>query len=346
MTTLEVVACGPATTIQDEGRRGWSRFGLPTSGAMDVRALRAANMLVGNASDEAAIEMALAGLAVRVRGGPVGLAVAGAPARIDVDGRRIEMDTAFVVEDGQTVRISAIIAGVYAMLAVHGGFDIALALGSRSLDARAAIGGFNGRALRPGDRVPLRGVTQPQEFTRRGNPVSLDREAPIRVVMGPQEAAFTDRGLQTFIDRSFTVSHSISRMAYLLNGPSIERVPGMEMISDGTLRGSVQVPPDGQPLVLMADRQTVGGYPKIATVIGADLGRLAQRRPGEELRFAPVTAVEAREIARQAHALEQAVLATRLAEPWAMEAGAWRVDGIADAVVDAVDADTWDVSGQ
>ncbi|MCB1503812.1 MAG: biotin-dependent carboxyltransferase family protein [Hyphomicrobiaceae bacterium] len=340
MIELEIISCGPATSLQDMGRPGWSRIGLPSAGAMDPRALRLANELVANDPGEAAIEMAFTGLAARVSGGPMHAAVAGARTRLRIAGRAHPENESFVVEAGETLEIAAMSDGVYAMLAVEGGFAIAPSMGSRSLDLRAAIGGWQGRPLRAGDVLPLR--RHPAARQARAAPVPLDLDVPVRVVLGPQEDAFTERGLQTLIGRTFMASPRMSRMAYRLDGPAIERRPGVEMISEGTMPGSIQVPPDGQPLVLMADRQTVGGYPKIATVISTDLGRLAQRRPGQSIVFQMVSALEAREIACQSQLARNAVKPVGFGENGQPHIDAALLSGIGDAVVDAVDFETWE----
>lgn len=348
MTSLRIVACGPLTSIQDAGRPGWSGIGLPTAGAMDQRALRVANALVGNVADEAAIELVYAGLIVRAEGGSVELALAGGEAHVQIGGRLIASNCSFVLADGESVRIGALNRGVYAMLAIAGGIATQRVLGSRSLDARASIGGWNGRALQAGDLLPLRGSSNTELSalvyrSRTAPAVSLSPDAPIRIVFGPQDDAFTERGLQTLIGRPFTVSSAVNRMAYRLEGPKIERRPGVEMISEGTLPGAIQVPPDGSPLVLMADRQTVGGYPKIATVISADLGRLAQRRPGEAVSFQAVSAEVAREIARQEQFREVAVGVAGADEINRPELALWLFDNVADAVVDASNEQSWDM---
>ncbi len=344
MIDLEILACGPSTTIQDVGRPGFSRIGLPSAGAMDQRALRLANALVGNSPEEAAVELAFAGMVARANGGAIQLALTGARADVACAGRVEQSHRTFILHEGELVRIGSMTKGVYAVLAIAGGIAVPPVLGSRSLDARAGIGGLMGRPLRAGDRIPVCASVAPVE-PRWSHAMVLDPLVPIRVVMGPQDHAFTERGLQTLLGRPFTVSHGVNRMAYRLQGPAIERKPGVELISDGTLPGSIQVPPDGCPIVLMADRQTVGGYPKIATVIGADLGKIAQRRPGEEVRFTPVSAREAREIACQVGVED---LNVRRGVPQGLDQPpiAFDLDAIgnvADAVVDASNVATWEI---
>lgn len=348
MITLEIVACGPLTTIQDAGRAGYSRIGLPTAGVMDQRAFRLANALVGNHSGEAVIELAFAGMSARAIGGSVQVALAGAVAKVECGGRVMSSHCSLVLQEGELLHIGPMTSGIYAVLAIAGGIAVPPVLASRSLDARAAIGGFDGRPLRAGDRLPLNMVNAEAYVSRWSDEISLDQRSPIRVVLGPQVQLFTERGLQTLIGRPFTVSHAINRMAYRLQGPVVERKPDIELVSDGTLPGSIQVPPDGYPIVLMADRQTVGGYPKIATVISADLGKLAQRRPGEEVIFVPISAHEAREIARQFAMSDPNVRLGDAPQPKINhdpeEFDLDSIANVADAVVDARDYTTWDVA--
>lgn len=343
MRALEIIACGPHTSIQDSGRFGHADIGLACAGAMDPRALAIANALAGNDSDEAVIELALMGLVARVIGGPVRVALAGGHAAMQVDGKEVETHASVIAAAGATIEVGRITRGVYAVLAVGGGFDIAAVLGSRSFDARARLGGFRGRPIEAGDRLDLRLDRQIDLPRLWAETIAFDGEAPIRVVLGPQADAFSERGLQTLIGMEFTVSTAIDRMAYRLTGPVIERLSGFEMISEGTLSGSIQVPPDGHPLVLMADRQTIGGYPKIATAISADLARLAQRRPGEAVRFVAVSVEEAREIAAQQRAVGISVYEGERAGRGSTQLDHERLANLADAVVDAADQRSWDI---
>ena len=298
MTVLRVLACGPATTIQDGGRRGWARLGIAPAGAMDIRALRSANALVGNSPGAAAVEFAFVGGRLRAEGGAARVAVCGAEALLQLDGAPVAMHTSFVVEDGQTLSVGRTERGVYVMLAVEGGFALAPALGSMSCDRRAGLAGLAGRPLAGGDLLPL---AQCAPSVRQDYAIAAVDMAPnqaIRVVIGPQHDYFGRHGVERLLSAAFEVSHHIDRMAYKLEGAGITRVRHDDMISDATLPGSVQIPPDGAPLVLMADRQTIGGYPKIATVVSCDLGVLAQRWPGAPVRFEAVTAAAAQDLAR------------------------------------------------
>ncbi len=311
MTVLEVKSCGPRTGLQDAGRIGYQRFGVGTSGAMDRLALAAANVLVGNGPGAGGIEFMLLGGSFVVDGGQARIAVAGAPCAVSVDGQPVPHSTSAVVRNGQTVTVGPMQAGVFAYLAVAGGFDAPLQLGSLSLQQRAALGGYGGRAFQAGDRIPLRGAGEAPLLSLP--PVPLEDTAPIRVVLGPQDDYFSEAGLETFLSAPYQVSQEADRMGYRLTGAKIEHTRGFNIVSDGIVSGSIQVPGSGEPIVMMADRQTTGGYPKIATVISADLRVLAHRRPGDVIRFEAIAVDEAQRIARD-RAAELRALAT-LARP-------------------------------
>lgn len=291
---------GLASTLQDFGRFGYQRFGISASGAMDLDAMRIANALAGNPPDKVVIEMAMTGLSATVVGGPCRLALAGATMPVSVNGRAVASWRAYALEDGDRIDIGAATDGVYACLAVAGGLAVAPTLGSLSTHTRSSIGGFEGRALRPGDRLPLAATS-----LAAGPILGLAeadrprRTGPIRVVLGPQDDHFTAAGIETFLSAGFRVSPRADRMGMQLEGPAIEHGAGFNIISDGIANGSIQVPGHGAPLVLLADRQTTGGYPKIATVIGPDLPRVAQSRPGETIRFTAIDRHEAEAEARR-----------------------------------------------
>jgi len=299
MTNLVVTACGPMTSLQDGGRVGYQRLGISNSGAMDRLSLAAANALVGNGAGAGAIEFVLLGGSFSVEGGTARVAVAGAPCAVTVDGQLVPMMTTLILRPGQSLDIGSARAGVYIYLAVAGGFDVAPQLGSLSLHPRAGIGGIEGRPLRPGDRIPLHSAEAPDGPLLGLPPVPVVTDEPIRVVLGPQDDHFTETGVATFLSATYTVSQEADRMGYRLAGPQIEHSRGYNIVSDGIVWGSVQVPGSGEPIVMMADRQTTGGYPKIATVISADLRLVAQRRPGQSIRFQAVAVGEAQHVARE-----------------------------------------------
>jgi biotin-dependent carboxylase-like uncharacterized protein len=299
MTWLVLKACGPMTSIQDAGRFGFQRYGVSASGAMDRLALACANALVGNAPGAAGIEFMLMGGTFEAEGGTARVALAGAPCSVTLDGQPVPAMTSVTLRPGQTLNVGAAQAGVYAYLAIAGGLALTPQLGSLSLQPRAAIGGVDGRACRAGDRLPLILPEAPDGPELALDLLALDTEASVRVVLGPQSDYFTPEGIETFLTSAYAVSREADRMGYRLTGPRVAHARGFNIVSDGIVTGSVQVPGSGEPIVMMADRQTTGGYPKLATVISADLRLVAQRRAGEEIRFAAVGIEEAQAAARE-----------------------------------------------
>jgi biotin-dependent carboxylase-like uncharacterized protein len=293
---LRVLACGPAASLQDHGRFGLQRHGVSPAGAMDREALAVANLLAGNAPGTAAIETALAGLSVMVEGGPCLVAAAGAGAELAVAGRKLPAFTAGLAEPGETVTLGPARAGVYVYLAVGGGFRREPELGSLSVHRRSGIGGAPvaaGELMAVGASLgaPMRLSAPP--------PVSA---GPIRVILGPQDDHAGADALAVLTGAAFTISQQADRMGVRLDGPAIIPAAGYNIVSDGIATGAIQLPGDGRPIVLLRDRQTTGGYPKIATVISADIGRFAQSPPGSTVRFAIVTREEAIAAARAAEA--------------------------------------------
>ena len=339
MTQLHVLSCGPMTSPQDAGRIGFARQGLSRSGAMDRDALAMANALVGNRPDEAALELMLIGGTFRVEGGECAVALAGAAMPAGIDGRPLPPLTTAILTPGETLTIGIATAGVFAYLAVGGGLAVEPMLGSVSLQARAGIGGIGGRSVRAGDAVALRAPRQGILPGTRLDDVAHAAGEPIRVVLGPQDDHFPAEAISAFLSNRYEVSNEADRMGYRLVGPAIAHLAGFNIVSDGIVAGSIQVPGSGVPIVLMADHQTTGGYPKIATVISADLGRLAQRRPGTEMRFAAVTVAEAHRLLRE-RAAWVADLPARLrpAARGAPDADVLMSANLAGAAVDALAA--------
>jgi biotin-dependent carboxylase-like uncharacterized protein len=297
MTTsaLKVVAPGLMTTLQDLGRRGYQRLGIPVSGALDEISLRAANLIAGNPPTLGALEIAYQGPTLEVEADSVRIAYAGGTASLDIlrgngagEARRLPALQSVRLSKGQIVRIGALSGSPVGYLAVEGGFDVPLALGSQSTYMRGGLGGFAGRALRTGD---LLGLKRPQADEREERMLpSLDLAAPkrIRVVFGPQDDYFTDKGKRTLVESQYTVTPASDRMGMRLDGPPLEHAKGYNIVSDGISPGSIQVPGNGVPIVLLADRQTTGGYPKIATVISADMPALGRLAPGAKVAFEAV----------------------------------------------------------
>jgi 5-oxoprolinase (ATP-hydrolysing) subunit C len=336
MTELIIRSAGPATSLQDAGRFGWQRYGVGPAGAMDRLSLALANSLVGNPSGAAAIEFALAGGSIEIAAGSARIAVAGAESTLKVDGRAIAPLTSTTVHEGQRIELTPARSGVFFYLAVAGGFSVPPTLGSLSLHHRTGIGGLEGRILRADDRLPL------ALAEASGPDLALPQpprtyQGPIRVVLGPQDDHFTPAGIATLLGSEYMVSEQADRMGMRLSGPVIEHsAKGFNIVSDGIPTGGMQVPGNGLPLVLLADRQTTGGYPKIATVISCDLPRLAQSRPGTRLRFAAVERAEAVRIARVADAeFRAAVGKVRPAGLAGLDSSELLAVNLVDGVVDA-----------
>lgn len=293
---IEVLDGGLGTTLQDGGRPGYRRYGIALSGALDPVWLACANALVGNAPGTAALELRLTGPRLRVASGRVRVALAGAAAgevHGAVSGRlTFSPWQSLTLEEGEEIRIGAVRGGI-AYLAVAGGVDTPPLLGSRATHLRAGLGGIEGRALAAGDRLPV-GAGEIEGGERRQSAFAHE-SGPIRLLPGPQDDHFTPEARRALVEQEFAVSRDADRMGLRLEGPPLLHDPcfGDEIVSDGVAPGALQVPPDGQPILLLADCQTVGGYPKIATAIRADLPRLAHLVPGARLRFAFVTRDEA-----------------------------------------------------
>lgn len=290
MTALTVTRAGPACSVQDAGRRGYLRFGVTPSGPMDWVAHATANILAGNAPGLAAIEAGPGGIDLAAGAAPVrvGIAAQGFAARLD--GRDLPAHCAVTVPPGGRLTLRAGAWGVWAYVAVAGGIDLPPVMGSRATHLRSGIGPVPGGALRDGAVLPCApgGDLPDRALAEDAAPLGV-----IRFVPGPQADAFTRAGFETFCDTPYTVTPRIDRMAWRLAGGRITHARGHDIVSDGIALGAIQVPGDGQPLILMADRQPTGGYPKIGTVIRADLPAVAQARPGTVLRFAPVMVEDA-----------------------------------------------------
>lgn len=295
---LRVVVAGLATTIQDTGRSGFQRQGVPVSGALDRVSLAAANIVVGNAAGAAGIEMLYQGAAFEVVADSARVAVAGAGAKVAIthgDGASssIESGESITVRRGTQIKVAIPGPGIAAYLAVAGSFDVPAVMGSRATYARAAIGGIDGRRLAAGDRVPLALSTAPSGGERRLPIPSLGPPTVARVVAGPQDDHFSRAAWETFLAASWRVLPMSDRMGLRLDGPMIAAEKGHDIVSDGIALGAIQVPGDGRPIVLLADRQTTGGYAKIATVISADVPALGRLAPGMAIRFTAVDVAEA-----------------------------------------------------
>lgn len=306
---LSVLAAGPGSTVQDGGRHGYLRYGVTGAGPMDPFAHALANRALGNPAGAAAIEVSLGGLEVTAERAPVMVALAGGAFAVTLGGQALPPAAVVLVEPGARLKLRAGRAGAWCYLAVAGGFELPLVLGSASTHTRTGIGGVEGRGLMTGDRLAIGGSFSAEIATGQIVAPLLERPAEtIRVILGPQDDYFAQDQIAAFLAGPWTVSARGDRMACFLEGPRLGHARGYNIASDGIAMGAIQVPGEGRPIVLMADRQSTGGYPKIATVIGPDLGRLAQARPGTALNFRAVSHAEA----VAARAAEQAFLSAAI----------------------------------
>jgi 5-oxoprolinase (ATP-hydrolysing) subunit C len=341
MSKLVISAIGPASSVQDGGRHGAQRFGLTPSGAMDRLALAAANSLVGNAVFAAAIEIGPFGAAFTAREGAVRIALAGALRNADILGRAAAWDTSMTLAEGETLTLGFARGGSFSYLAIEGGIQGEPMFGSLAVNARAGLGSPYPRPLQAGDELQTAAAGGAPEH-RIDLPRQLD--GPIRVLMGPQDDEFGDAAKKLFLDSEWKISATSDRMGYRLEGPAIKHLDGHNIVSDGTVNGSIQVPGNGQPIVLMPDRGTTGGYPKIATVISADFGRFAQLPAGKGFRFKAVRMTEAQAEARKfAELLRSLPDRIRPIERFDLNIEALQDANVAGAAVSAIDAGTWQI---
>jgi 5-oxoprolinase (ATP-hydrolysing) subunit C len=296
---LLAVAPTAFVTLQDAGRLGWQRFGVSRSGAMDAEALAIANALVGNAADVAALEFAHAAGEWEVGAISCRVAVTGGRFSVFVDEVPAPAFTTITLTRGQTLRIGGAPDAVWGYLAVAGGFDLPPQLGSLATHCRSGIGGVGGRPVQAGDALPLATEWVRAEPERSLREPPMPRDTPLRVVLGPQDDYFTPAALATFLSADYSVTHQMDRLGYRLSGPLLAHAKGWNIISDGYVAGSIQVPGSGEPIVLLVDAQPPGGYPKIATIVTADLARLAQSRPGSTVRFEAVAIEAAQRLRRE-----------------------------------------------
>jgi biotin-dependent carboxylase-like uncharacterized protein len=340
MSKLVITSIGPASSVQDGGRYGGQRYGLTPSGAMDRLALAAANVLAGNAPAAAAIEIGPFGATFTARDGAVRVALSGAPRNADIAGRAVAFDTSMTLADGGTLTLGFARGGSFSYLAIEGAIQGEPMFGSLAVNARAGLGSPYPRPLQAGDELQVAAASGAAE-RRIDLPAMMD--GPIRVVLGPQDDEFSD-AKQLFLDSEWKISATSDRMGYRLEGPVIKHLHGHNIVSDGTVLGSIQVPGNGQPIVLMPDRGTSGGYPKIATVLTADFGRFAQIPAGRGFRFKAVSMAEAQaEFRKFAGLLRTLPDRLRPLDSFDLNIEALQNANVAGAAVSAIDAGTWHV---
>lgn len=313
--TIEVIKPGVLSTLQDLGRVGFQRFGVPVGGVMDEWSHRIANLFVGNPEREATLEITLMGPSLKFTETAL-IAIAGADLSPRIGDRVVPQGTPVLVRAGSQLDFGRRVAGIRAYFAVHGGFAVAPVMDSKTTYLRGGFGGFDGRALRKGDALlvaagDIEGVfprlaatlpTSAQTFVTYDEPPALpsalsgSSPAVVRVIIGQQWQGFTLEAQKSLFDSEFRLSPQSDRMGFRLEGSKLPLREPLEMISEAVAFGTIQVPPDGNPIVLMADRQTTGGYPKIASVASVDLPILAQMMPQQGLRFTPISLEDAQQL--------------------------------------------------
>lgn len=298
MEIFEVIQPGAYTTIQDRGRFGYQQFGVPICGVVDSFAYRVANCLVGNSRNEAVLEATVLGPTLKVLGEAV-VAVTGGNLSPFLNDDPLPMWSSVAVHSGDTLQFKGVRSGCRAYVAVAGGIDVPIVMGSRSTYVAGKVGGIDGRSLAAGDRLRRgnekgkAGIRVPADLVP-----SYSNEIEIRAILGPQDDYFSE-SIDKFLTSTFKVSTKADRMGYRLEGGPILHKEGIvkSIISEPSVPGGIQVPPDGQPIILLVE-QTVGGYTKIATVISPDIGRVGQAKPGDRIRFRRVELEEAHRILR------------------------------------------------
>lgn len=296
--SITVLNPGVLTTVQDKGRVGYQQFGVPAAGAVDPRSVAVANIILGNPEDEAVLECTMMGPQLRFDAANC-IAITGGDLQPTLDGQPIKSYAAIPVAAGQTLRFKGPKTGCRAYIAFAGGLDVPLVMGSRSTYMKGKIGGVEGRKLQKGDVIGFRAPKAELNGMRHRfiSPEFVPFPVyTLRVVMGPQDDAFTQAGIDTFLGETYTVTPEFDRMGCRLEGAQIAHINTGDIISDGISFGAIQVPSSGKPIIMLADRQTTGGYTKIANVITVDFRILAQLKAGDKVRFEKVSVQQAQSL--------------------------------------------------
>ncbi len=301
MPAVKILKSGPLTTVQDEGRKGYQRFGMPVAGAMDKISYRAANLLAGNNRGAAVLEFTMEGPDLKFRSDSI-ISITGGDFSPRLNGCKIPMWQTIYVPAGARLKIGTVEAGLRGYIAFKGGLDIEEKMDSKSTYLKGKIGGYKGRKLQKDDLIKLNREVTTGEYCERIFPRQHIPEykghVEAGVILGPQDDHFTEKGIKAFLKERYSVTSQADRMGYRLEGPEINHrdEESADIISDGIPPGAVQVPGHKNPIIMMADRQTTGGYPKIASVTSVDLSRIAQLKPGETVSFKEVSLKEAQEL--------------------------------------------------
>ena len=290
---------GIFTTVQDYGRMGYQNLGFHVCGVMDRHSYWVANLLVDNTDREAVLEFTISGPTLYFTSDTV-ICITGGDFDPKINGEAVPMYTAVEVHKGDELEMGFCRSGTWGYIAFAGGLDVPVVMGSRSTDIKCRLGGFEGRPIKDGDEIEFISNVKSLPLMKERKlerPDYGEGTVELRVTMGPQDDHFTKDGINTFLLSEFTVTSQCDRMGYRLEGPVIEHNElGADIISDGIAKGAIQVPSSGQPIIMMSDRQTLGGYTKIANVISVDLSKLAQCKYPQKVRFTRVTIEEAQRI--------------------------------------------------
>lgn len=294
---IEVLHGGLQSLIQDAGRTAYRDFGVPISGVMDFDAMRIANWLVDNALHTAVIEMTMTGAALKFEKNTF-IAITGAQMNACLNGIPINRYETIAVDKGSVLTFGKLEEGFRSYLSVAGGFQIASYLGSMSTYLYASIGGLNGKNLQKGDKIP---ILEKKEMSFRKLPANflegtVSSLLKVRVLPGIEYDFFTKEAQNNFFEREFQIHVDSNRMGYRLSGPPLKNTLRKERVSSGIVGGTIQVPKDGNPIILLADSQTIGGYPRIANVVSADIPYLAQQKPGDKIRFEKINLKKAQNL--------------------------------------------------
>lgn len=297
---FQVEKPGLLTTVQDIGRYGYQQYGIVVSGAMDNFAQRLGNLLVGNEPTSATLEVTMMGPKLKVLEDVV-IAITGANLSATIDDQAIVAWKSLFVKKGQILSFGKPEQGVRAYIAVAGGLEGELVLGSKATYLKAKMGGIFGREVQKGDVLYCGQMTGSSEklcgrIVSRQLLLNYYQTTPFRVVLGPDQQSFTEAGIRTFFSESFEITREIDRMGCRLSGPVIKHQENADIISDAITFGTIQVPASGQPIILLADRQTSGGYARIGTIITVDLPRLVQQMPGTKIRFEQISIEKAQQL--------------------------------------------------
>ena len=293
---IKIISAGLLSTVQDLGRFGVMKDGFTQSGAMDSYSMQIANRLCANEPNAPVIEMTMLGITARFMSERV-FAVSGGRFEMTLNNEPIRTNKAYIAGQGDVLAIKGSKSGMRCYLAVNGGFDVPLFMGSASTNLKLGVGGFEGRRLMPNDEIKIKKAPMIDVTDRELDEFTYDDVVRVRVVLGPQDDMFTKTDLAFFTQQRYTVTPNLDRMGIRLNGIALRGKDTLDIISDGIVFGSVQITKSGMPIILMADHQTTGGYAKIATVISADLPKLAQLKPYNKVCFDVVDVKKAQDLA-------------------------------------------------